>query len=94
MAGNGLHKTSKGMRAMNYQDAQHFERDTMPKLTQNPLLVLCGVRRCSFFVLVRVFDKYFKTKVDAESIEDAEQIIKNTIIGFEYQIMNIYKTNE
>lgn len=94
LATNGLHKTSKGMRAMNYQDAQNFERDTMLKLTQSPLLVLCGVRRCSFFVLVRVFDKYFKTKVDAESIEDAEQIIKNTIIGFEYQIMNIYKTNE
>jgi len=88
------HKTSKGMRDMNYQDTQQFERDTMPKLPPKPLLVLCGVRRCSFFVIVRVFDKYFKTKVDAKSIEDAEQIIKKTIIGFEYQIMNIYKANE
>lgn len=47
-----------------------------------------------FFVIVRVFDKYFKTNVDAESVEDAEQIIEKAIIGFEYQIMNIYKTNE
>lgn len=79
---------------MNYQDTQHFERATMLKLPIQPLLVLCGVRRCSFFVIVRVFDKYFKTKVDAESIENAEQIIEKTITGFEYQIMNIYKANE
>ena len=52
------------------------------------------VRRCSFFVIIRVFDKYFKTKVYAENIEDVEQIIKKTIIEFEYQIMNIYKANE
>lgn len=82
------------MREMNYQDTQHFERATMLKLPIQPLLVLCGVRRCSFFVIVRVFDKYFKTKVDAESIENAEQIIEKTITGFEYQIMNIYKANE
>ena len=94
VATNVLHKTSKGMRDMNYQDTQQFERATMPKLPLKPLLVLCGVRRCSFFVIIRVFDKYFKTKVDAENIEDVEQIIKKTIIGFEYQIMNIYKTNE
>ena len=50
--------------------------------------------RCSFFVIIRVLDKYFKTKVDAKDIEDAEQIIEKTIIGFEYQIMNIYKANE
>ena len=56
--------------------------------------VLCGVRSCSFFVIVRVLDKYFKTKVDAKSIEHAEQIIEKTIAGFEYQIMNIYKANE
>lgn len=55
---------------------------------------LAGVRRCSFFVIIRVFDKYFKTKVDAKSIEGAEQIIEKTIAGFEYQIMNIYKANE
>lgn len=79
---------------MNYQDTQHFERATIPKLPIRPLLVLCGVRRCSFFVIIRVFDKYFKTKVDAKSIEGAEQIIEKTIAGFEYQIMNIYKANE
>lgn len=53
-----------------------------------------SVRRCSFFVIIRVFDKYFKTKVYAENIEDVEQIIKKTIIECEYQIMNIYKANE
>ena len=94
MAGNVLHKTSKGMRDMNYQDTQHFERATMLKLPMQPLLVLCGVRRCSFFVIIRCSDKYFKTKVDAKSIDEAEQIIEKTIIGFEYQIMNIYKANE
>lgn len=31
------------MRDINYQDTQHFERDTMPKLPIQPLLVLCGV---------------------------------------------------
>ena len=47
---NVLHKTSKGMREMNYQDTQQFERATMPKLPIQPLLVLCGVtaRFCSF----------------------------------------------
>ena len=48
----------------------------------------------SFFVIIRVIYKYFKTKVDAKSIEDAEQLIEKTIAGFEYQIMNIYKANE
>lgn len=94
MEHNGLHKTSKGMREMNYQETQQFERASMLKLPTQPLLVLCGVRRCSFFVIIRVLDKYFKTKVDAKDIEDAEQIIEKTIIGFEYQIMNIYKANE
>ena len=79
---------------MNYQDTQQFERDIMLNNPLKPLLVLCSVRRCSFFVIVRVSDKYFKTNVDAESVEDAEQIIEKAIIGFEYQIMNIYKTNE
>ena len=88
------YKNSKGMREMNYQDTQLFERAKMPQLPIQPLLVLCGVRRCSFFVIIRVLDKYFKTKVDAKSIEDAEQIIEKTIAGFEYQIMNIYKANE
>ena len=32
MAHNVLHKTSKGMRDMNHQDTQQFERDKMPKL--------------------------------------------------------------
>jgi hypothetical protein len=89
-----LFMSSKGMREMNYQDTQQFERDIMLNNPLKPLLVLCSVRRCSFFVIVRVFDKYFKTNVDAESVEDAEQIIEKAIIGFEYQIMNIYKTNE
>ena len=40
---NGLHKTSKGMREMNYQDTQQFERATMPQIPIQPLLVLCGV---------------------------------------------------
>ena len=43
MPHNVLHKTSKGMRDMNYQDTQQFERATMPKLPIQPLLVLCGV---------------------------------------------------
>ena len=47
---NGLHKTSKGMREMNYQDTQHFERATMLKLPIQPLLVLCGVMHCLLFV--------------------------------------------
>ena len=47
-----------------------------------------------FFVIIRVLNKYFKTKVDAKSIGDAEQIIEKTIAGLEYQIMNIYKANE
>ena len=61
---------------------------------QGEQLRLHSVRRCGFFVIIRVIDKYFKTKVDAKSIEDAEQIIEKTIAGFEYQIMNIYKANE
>lgn len=82
------------MREANYQKTQQFKRASMLKLPIQPLLVLCGVRRCSFFVIIRVLDKYFKTKVDAKDIEDAEQVIEKTIIGFEYQIMNIYKANE
>ena len=61
---------------------------------QSEQLRLHSVRRCGFFVIIRVIDKYFETKVDAKSIEDAEQIIEKTIAGFEYQIMNIYKANE
>ena len=61
--------------------------------TEQPC-TLQSAERCSFIVIIRVFDKYFETKVDAKSIEDAEQIIEKTIVGFEYQIMNIYKENE
>ena len=43
MAYNVLHKTSKGMREMNYQDTIQFERATMLQLPIQPLLVLCGV---------------------------------------------------
>lgn len=76
---------------MNYQDTQQFVLATMPQLPIQPLLVLCGVRRCSFIIIIRVFDKYFKTKVFAENIDEAESIIENTIINKECQIMNIYK---
>ena len=64
------------------------------QIAEKPPLVIPDVRRCGFIVIIRVIDKYFKTKVDAKSIEDAEQIIEKTIAGFEYQIMNIYKANE
>ena len=43
IAPNVLHKTSKGMREMNYQDTTQFERATMLQLPIYPLLVLCGV---------------------------------------------------
>ena len=43
---NGLHKTSKGMREMNYRDTQQFERATMLQIPMHPLLVLCGVMGC------------------------------------------------
>ena len=38
-----MHKIGKGMRDMNYQYTQNFERATMPKLPIQHLLVLCGV---------------------------------------------------
>jgi len=43
MEHNGLHKTSKGMRDMNYQDTQQLERATMLNNLLKPLLVLCVV---------------------------------------------------
>jgi len=43
IAHNVLHKTSKGMREMNYQNTTQFERATMLKLLPKPLLVLCVV---------------------------------------------------
>jgi hypothetical protein len=49
-ADNVLHKTSKGKRDMDYQYTQNFERDTMPKLPIQPLLVLCGVSACLLFL--------------------------------------------
>jgi len=45
---NVLHKTSKGMREMNYQYTTQFERATLLKLPIQPLLVLCGVSRSVF----------------------------------------------
>lgn len=51
VATNVLHKTSKGMRDMNHQDTQQFERATMPKLPIQPLLVLCGVTT-RFYLLI------------------------------------------
>jgi hypothetical protein len=50
LVGNGLHKTSKGMRKMNYQDTQQFERAKMLQLPIQPLLVLCGVVRMCFII--------------------------------------------
>lgn len=49
IADNGLHKTSKGMREMNYRDTQHFERATMPQLPIQPLSVLCGITARFYF---------------------------------------------
>ena len=46
---NVLHKTSKGMREMNYQNTQQFERATMLQLPIQPLLVLCGVSASYLF---------------------------------------------
>ena len=46
MFANVLHKTSKGMREMNYQYTQQLERATMLQLPIQPLLVLCGVMGC------------------------------------------------
>lgn len=34
-----------------------------------------------FVAIIRVSSTYFKTKIEAESIEKAEQIIEKTIIG-------------
>ena len=48
IATNGLHKTSKGMLEINYQDTQQFERATMMNNLLKPLLVLCGVSRRYF----------------------------------------------
>jgi hypothetical protein len=50
LAYNGWHKTSKGMREMNYQYTQQFERVIMLKLPIQPLLVLCGVSACLLFL--------------------------------------------
>ena len=47
---NVLHKTSKGMREMNYQDTQRFERAKMLQLPIQPLLVLCGVSHSLFLI--------------------------------------------
>ena len=65
---------------MQCRQVKHIQRD--------------NIRLRGYFVIIRVFDKYFKSKVYAENIEDVEQVIKKTIIEFEYQIMNIYKANE
>ena len=51
IAGNVLHKTSKGMRAMNYQDTTQFERANNLQLPTQPLLVLCGVSGCPYLII-------------------------------------------
>ena len=48
---NVLHKTSKGMREINYQDTQQFEQADMLQLLIPPLLVLSCVSH-SVFILV------------------------------------------
>ena len=48
IVGNDLHKTSKGLREMNYQNTQQFERATMRNNLLKPLLVLCGVSKSAF----------------------------------------------
>lgn len=49
LAYNVLHKTSKGMREMNYQYTQQFERAIMLNMPPKPLLVLCGVSISVFY---------------------------------------------
>lgn len=44
-----------------------------------------------FIIILRVGDKYLKTKVKAENIEEAERIMERTVVNYEYQIMNVYK---
>jgi hypothetical protein len=55
MAHNGLHKTSKGMREMNYRVTQQIERATMLKLPIQPLLVLCGVTARFLLILKSIY---------------------------------------
>ena len=53
---SGLHKTSKGMRDMNHQDTQQFERDKMPKLHTKTFI---GFMRCyrQLFPIIRFVDE-------------------------------------
>jgi predicted cupin superfamily sugar epimerase len=62
IAGNGLHKTSKGMREMNYQDTQQFERATMPNNPPKPLLVLCSVMPRFYFFDFQLLKKHYTIK--------------------------------
>lgn len=62
MGYNGLHKTSKGMREMNNQDTQQFERATMMNYVLKPLLVLCGVMPRFYFFDLQHFKNYFTIK--------------------------------
>jgi hypothetical protein len=59
---NVLHKTSKGMRDINYQDTQQFEQATMLKLPIQPLLVLCGVMPRFYFFDYQHYKNYFTIK--------------------------------
>jgi len=54
---NVLHKTSKGLRELNYQDTQLLERATMPKLPIQPLLVLCCVTARFYLFHLQYFIK-------------------------------------
>jgi len=53
---NGWHKTSKGMREMNYQNTTRFERATMLKL---PTKTFIGFMRCyrQLFPIIKFVDE-------------------------------------
>ncbi len=65
---NDLHKTSKGLRDMNYQDTQQFERATMLKLPIQPLLVLCGVMPRFYFFDFQYLKNYFTIKLKIRQV--------------------------
>ena len=56
VADNGLHKTSKGMREMNYQYTQQLKRATMLKL---PTKTFIGFMRCyrQLFPIIKFVDE-------------------------------------
>ena len=53
---NGLHKTSKGMREMNYQDTRQFKRGTKPKLSTKHFIGFMWCYR-QFFPVIKFVDE-------------------------------------